>query len=212
MVTLLRDHLGLALPPGLTNGGPYRVRGEGSVIPCVRFRRPVADGDAPGIIRAALQVRLYRHEHRAGKNPLGKGSSEQGTAVERQEPIQGTDGTDGTDPDGLHAREKKAGTEDPSMGSNRAGTLSSRSTLVSTGVLPFHCRSLPFPAFPGEGWRPEIGDPVEVRQPDGSYLNGAMVQSVRQRAGREPLVILRLPDGTTDARGLGDLRPCGEVA
>lgn len=53
-VDLVRDTLGLPMPPGApttTTSGPYRVRGIGSVIPCLRRRAP--ESDEPGVIRTA---------------------------------------------------------------------------------------------------------------------------------------------------------------
>lgn len=59
LVGLLRDHYSLGLPPGCLQSGPYRVRGEGSVIPAVRLRTS-DEGQAceasPGVIRYAIQL------------------------------------------------------------------------------------------------------------------------------------------------------------
>lgn len=51
------------------------------------------------------------------------------------------------------------------------------------------------------------GDPVEVLR-GGQWVNGATVLSVHRRPDREPLAMLQLADGTTDAIPLADVRPC----
>lgn len=73
LVDLLRDTLGLPLPPGNTNSGDYRQREVGSVVPCVAWK---TNPDAPGIIRAGFMARASgtpAERVRNGKNPLGNG-------------------------------------------------------------------------------------------------------------------------------------------
>ena len=53
LVDMLRDTLGLPLPPGSTSHGSYRHRSRGSVIPCVRWRT-AADEGVNGVIRYAV--------------------------------------------------------------------------------------------------------------------------------------------------------------
>ena len=56
LVDLLRDTLGLPLPAGSLNSGDYRVRGQGSVVPCLRWRD---DFDPePGVVRHGFMARL----------------------------------------------------------------------------------------------------------------------------------------------------------
>lgn len=58
LVSLVRDHLKLPLPPGPMGVGDYRKHWQlGAMVPCLRVRQ-AGDGDAPGLIRAALQARL----------------------------------------------------------------------------------------------------------------------------------------------------------
>jgi hypothetical protein len=83
LVDLLRNTLGLALPPGTDlNSGEYRQRGLGSVVPCLRFRRPDED-DAPGVIRHAVLAEVSGTDQQGdgtgrerignGKTPVGNG-------------------------------------------------------------------------------------------------------------------------------------------
>ncbi|MEB3276947.1 MAG: DUF3854 domain-containing protein [Cyanobacteriota bacterium] len=81
LIDLLRDTLALPLPPGSTNSGEYRVRGVGSVIPCLRLRWSTEE--EPGVIRHAFMARIdapqaERIEPEAervgnGKTPVGNG-------------------------------------------------------------------------------------------------------------------------------------------
>ncbi|WP_411876843.1 DUF3854 domain-containing protein [Vulcanococcus limneticus] len=69
LVDLLRDTLGLPLPPGDTSSGAYKAREVGSVVPTVRLRSLAQSHDAdeqPGIVRHAL---LSRINAQAGAEP-----------------------------------------------------------------------------------------------------------------------------------------------
>lgn len=82
LVDLLRDTLGLPLPPGSVNSGEYRINRVGSVVPYLRFRREGED-DPNGVIRHAFMARLEAPEAQRieaeaqwvdnGKNPVGNG-------------------------------------------------------------------------------------------------------------------------------------------
>lgn len=82
LIDLLRDTLGLALPAGNPTSGDYRQRGLGSVVPCLRFRRPDEE-DTPGVIRQAVMAELGGTDHQPtgtdaerignGKTPVGNG-------------------------------------------------------------------------------------------------------------------------------------------
>jgi phage/plasmid-associated DNA primase len=75
LVDLLRDTLGLSMPSGASTGGAYRMRGLGSVVPCVRWRCD-REGDAPGVIRYAVMAELSGTDaERVGnrKTPAGNG-------------------------------------------------------------------------------------------------------------------------------------------
>ncbi len=87
LVTMLRDAYGLDLPPGLTSVGPYRARGIGSVIPGLRFRIH-EDGEAPGVLRYAMQARMATAER------IGADSERMPTRIDTSEVLGGTDVTD----------------------------------------------------------------------------------------------------------------------
>jgi phage/plasmid-associated DNA primase len=81
LVDILRDTLGLALPPGSTSKGDYRVRGVGSVIPNLRMRFSTEEGD--GVIMHGFKARIAGTDKQAsgtdaervgnGKTPIGNG-------------------------------------------------------------------------------------------------------------------------------------------
>ncbi len=72
LVDLLRDTLGLALPPGTNlRSGDYWQHGLGSLVACLRFRRPNEE-ETLGVIRHAVMAELS-----------GAGSHANGTAAER---------------------------------------------------------------------------------------------------------------------------------
>ncbi|MEA5424278.1 DUF3854 domain-containing protein [Synechococcus sp. CCY9202] len=98
LVSTLRDSLGLALPEGQFNDTPYRVRGMGSVLPCVRFRTLGDDEDSPGLIRFALLNQSFSEPDYSGMEENGTGTvgNGSGTARERQEPSLGTASALGT--------------------------------------------------------------------------------------------------------------------
>ena len=60
LVDLLRDRLGLPLPPGQTSKHPYKTR-DGAGIPLLRMRDKSKDDENPGVIQFALQQKLSRH-------------------------------------------------------------------------------------------------------------------------------------------------------
>lgn len=73
LVDLLRDTLGLPMPSGRLNGGNYRVRGRGSVVPCLRRRDP--EGAGPGVVRHGFLLWMGMAGERLGngENPAGNG-------------------------------------------------------------------------------------------------------------------------------------------
>lgn len=112
LVSLLRGSGSLPMPPGDVSAGEYRVRGRGSVVPCIRWRTAAdeAEGEdgAPGVLRHAFLSRIQAdpagtdQEHPGtgrervgnGKTPIGNGwngwnGSEQTRAMEEK-----TDPTD----------------------------------------------------------------------------------------------------------------------
>ena len=75
LVGMLRETLGMALPPGSITSGEYRQRELGSVVPCLRLRLK-DEYDAPGVISCAVMADApvtdaERVVH--GKNPIGNG-------------------------------------------------------------------------------------------------------------------------------------------
>jgi hypothetical protein len=75
LVGMLRETLGMALPPGSITSGEYRQREMGSVVPCLRFREKT-EYDAPGVIRCAVLAEASVTDAERignGKNPVGNG-------------------------------------------------------------------------------------------------------------------------------------------
>ena len=73
LVGLLRDTLRLPMPSGNINGGDYRVRLRGSVVPCVGWKTESTDEN--GIIRFAKLASIGNGRERQsnGKTPVGNG-------------------------------------------------------------------------------------------------------------------------------------------
>jgi hypothetical protein len=78
LIDLLRDTIGLPLPPGDHSKGLYRVDGTGSVVPFVRLRKFTDGRESPGIIDAAFAKRIAPLSQRFGndRNPVGNGTNE----------------------------------------------------------------------------------------------------------------------------------------
>jgi len=75
LVGLLRDTYGLEMPPGNPAAGDYRHRGLGSVVPCLRWRKP-NENEEPGVIRYAILARASgtgAERVGNGKTPIGNG-------------------------------------------------------------------------------------------------------------------------------------------
>ena len=75
LVGMLRETLGMALPPGSITSGDYRQREMGSVVPCLRFRQK-GEYDTPGVIRCAVLAEASVTDAERignGKTPLGNG-------------------------------------------------------------------------------------------------------------------------------------------
>lgn len=88
LVDLLRDTLGLPLPPGDLRGGEYKQRGLGSVVPRLRWRNAADEAaEAPGAVRQGFMARFEptppaadaermgtdRERIGNGKTPVGNG-------------------------------------------------------------------------------------------------------------------------------------------
>ena len=81
LVSLLRDTIGLPLPPGDVRSGPYKVRVLGSVVPCLRLRTDADDlEEKPGVVTQGFMARAEPQSvtdvmdggaDRNGKTPVG---------------------------------------------------------------------------------------------------------------------------------------------
>ena len=95
LVGMLRETLGMALPPGSITGGEYRQRELGSVVPCIRLRRE-GEYDVPGVIRCAVLSEASVTDAEwigNGKKPMGNGwngcdGSSQLTHMEKKQGAQ----------------------------------------------------------------------------------------------------------------------------
>jgi len=78
LIDLLRDTIGLPLPPGDHSKGMYRVDGTGSVVPFVRLRRSADQGEVPGVIDTAFAKRIAPLDQRVpnDKTPVANGTNE----------------------------------------------------------------------------------------------------------------------------------------
>lgn len=150
LIDLLRDTLGMPMPPGSVTSGDYRIRGVGSVVPCLRFRRG-DEHDANGVIRHAFMARLdapeaERMETEAerignGKTPVGNGwngwnGSEEVPHVEENRSVSG-----GYTPAFPYravggAESVPAVPSVPQKGSQRSASVPTRSASVPQGIRP----------------------------------------------------------------------------
>lgn len=176
LVGLLRDSLGLALPDGPVSTGSYRDRTRGSLVPCIRFRTD-ADGEAPGVIRHAMQARMCPAEHESPRTLAGDGSDESVMAARWQEPSQGTDVMDVMD--------KRPHSSHAGAGARAHGgvcgdlPVSSITSVPAQGSIHHACRPHPSRTrhAPADPKHLKVDDPVEVLQSDGSWRNGYRVTS-----------------------------------
>jgi phage/plasmid-associated DNA primase len=91
LVDLLRDTIGLPLPPGDVRDGSYRNHAHGSIVPCLRFRT-AADGEAQGLITQGFMLRA--------EGPVGDGSGwiADGSRMDKTQSGMDRDGSDGSEP------------------------------------------------------------------------------------------------------------------
>lgn len=147
LVGLLRDGLALPLPAGHENSGDYRQRGLGSVVPCLRFRRPDED-DAPGVIRHAVLATVSGTD----QAPTGTGAERVGNG---KTPVgNGCNGCNGSEPI-KRVREKNS-----SLAPHREERTPEPVPSVPSVPYKGSCRSAPVP----ESVPPvPQGTPIEVR-------------------------------------------------
>ncbi len=210
LVGLLRDHLGLPLPAGLTSTGSYRDRSMGSLVPSIRFRSPV-DGDVPGVIRHAMQLRMSQ--------PVMDGDGSE-MAARWQKPSGGTDGMDVTDRShSLIAREKKLEKLSPYMGKSDL-SITSVTSVPGQGSSRHASISDPSPSITDPSpCPPEVGSPdhrarvlaipidapVEIREPGKTSING---HRMLNPLGGSEHCQLTAPDGGTVQRPKSWVWPC----
>ena len=98
LVDLLRDTIGLPLPPGDHSKGFYRVDGTGSVVPFIRFRRSTDADDVPGVIDSAFAKRVAPLDQRVAndQNPVGNGTNGSNDKLENHLPCEMEIGQEGS--------------------------------------------------------------------------------------------------------------------
>jgi hypothetical protein len=94
LVDMLRDTLGLPLPPGNpTQASQYKDHKRGSLVPCLRWRKATDDSEAPGVIRHAFQARIAPDPDGMDQEPAGMDS---GWIPDGKNPVRDSrDGLDG---------------------------------------------------------------------------------------------------------------------
>jgi phage/plasmid-associated DNA primase len=161
LVDLLRDTLGLAMPPGNPAAGDYRHRGLGSVVPCLRWRG-FGDDELPGVIRHAV----IAEESGTGAERVGDGKTPIGNEW---------NGCNGSEPL-THMREKDSPVVSLIGGESRE-SVSAIPSIPHKGSQ----RSAPVPEHP----RPvPQGEPVEVQDHrTGEWVSGWRQVSKRSGSG-----------------------------
>ena len=158
LVDLLRDTLGLDLPPGNTNRGDYKTRQVGSTVPGLRWRQLADDGY--GVVTHAFYQRLS------------------GTAAERlgnaQTPV-GNDRNDRNDLSEISHREKTTETSSPQRFSYRDGKSEKAVTAVPSIPYKGSGRSEVVPeVVPAAPTATDLGHPIAVDGETGWRLPGAL--------------------------------------
>ena len=165
LIDLLRDTLGLALPAGSGNSGEYKQRGLGSVVPCLRFRRPDEE-DAPGVIRHAVMAEMGGTDQSAtgtGAERIGNGKTPVGN---------GWNGCNGSEQTAL--REKNTTPSDPVVFSYRDGETPEPVPSVPSVPYKGSHRSAPVTRpVPSVTRSVPSGTPVEVQDAKtGKWISG----------------------------------------
>ncbi len=170
LVDLLRDTLGLPMPAGqMAENGPYRLRGMGSVIPCLKRKHP-EDDDVPGVVRHGFLSRLGMAAERREQAEIPVGKERKGKSLS----------------DEFRLEEEMKGPSPNGLGSNshRGWTVQEPLSIPSSP-----CKGSAVPeAFPrrsaccsGAGSEQEVeappplaGTPIAVNGQHGWRLPGAM--------------------------------------
>ncbi len=106
LIDLLRDTIGLPLPPGDHSKDLYRRDGTGSVVPFLRLRRSIDGSEVPGVIDTAFAKRIAPLCQRVANDetPVGNGTNESNDKLDVALPCE---------------LESGSGIVDPVVGSNR---------------------------------------------------------------------------------------------
>ena len=202
LVDLLRDTLGLDLPAGNPNSGDYRQRGLGSVVPCLRFRRPDED-DAPGVIRHAVMAGLSGTD----QQPAGTDAERIGNG---KSPVRnGWNGWNGSEP----TQSIEQNNTPPDQPANHA-PISYRA-IDGTESVPA------VPSVPQKGFDVSLpvpepvpsvpqGVPIDVRSLRTGEWEPGWLQIGSGRGSTS--VLCRNPQGQSQLIGKKEIRPAQEAA
>ncbi|MFM7648802.1 MAG: DUF5906 domain-containing protein [Cyanobium sp.] len=214
LVDLLRDTLGLPLPPA--NSDVYRRRGEGAVVPQLRWRT-AGDEQINGLIRHAFLARIKAPEVATAENPSGEriGTDAERVGNGKTSVGNGWNGWNGSETP--YAIEDQADLDsDAHIGGEGASTRSIYSIHSPQGF----CRSAsipdPFPSIPDRVPTPQsapaaAGQPVWVDGKPGWLLpSGVMPKG----DGPTVMVLVVDPAGTSRQieRGRISLTSCASAA
>lgn len=137
LVDLLRDTLGLPMPAGrITANGLYRIRGVGSVIPCLKRKHP-DDDEVPGVVRQGFLSRLGTAVEWRGQAEIPAGKGRNGKSLSDEFSIE--EGKKEPSPSGLGTNPHPGETvpvllsitSNPCKGSADPGTFPHRSACCS---------------------------------------------------------------------------------
>jgi phage/plasmid-associated DNA primase len=176
LVDLLRDTLGLPLPPGELKGGEYKQRSLGSVVPRLRWRTAADEAaDAPGVVRQGFMAR-------AEPTPPAADAERMGTDRERigngKNPVgNGWNGCN--ESEGVGPIEDCGQGEKPYWGSESDLSVPSVPSVPQKGSqgsasVPHPPRSVPDP-LPGPPWLPRLQE-IRAANPNAhpNYLAGLL--------------------------------------
>jgi phage/plasmid-associated DNA primase len=176
LVDLLRDTLGLPLPPGELKGGEYKQRSLGSVVPRLRWRTAADEAaDAPGVVRQGFMAR-------AEPTPPAADAERMGTDRERigngKTPVgNGWNGCN--ESEGVGPIEDCGQGEKPYWGSESDLSVPSVPSVPQKGSqgsasVPHPPRSVPDP-LPGPPWLPRL-QKIRAANPNAhpNYLAGLL--------------------------------------
>jgi phage/plasmid-associated DNA primase len=186
LVDLLRDTLGLPLPPGSVNGGAYRERGVGSVVPSLRWRD--AFDEAPGVVRHGFMARLADPIAGTDAERIGNGETPVGN---------GWNGWNGKNEVVSKGVDQSEHTNAPGSDENPYGAMGVEKSVPSVPSVPHKGsgRSASVPDAPQSvPQRPEgRAEPITVDGIAGWSLPGTMPKG----EGATVMVLCIAPDGSS---------------